>query len=327
MPTNDEIRDAYIERTLAVIRGSNGESQENMALVAAMIRDIRAFIFANYPAPSGRVQREVLIAELMKIVLDSYRDLATRQAANARQLLWAEAAFARRAAGFLRAPSDAALSRALAALLVMGNPVQLNWTQEGSRVASELARTIRTAWDARQRPDEFISAVVGTGRVGSESGGILGRAVSRVPTMTEADLLAASSMGRQVAAAANRASYYRWFAILDSKVCPDCGMRAGKLYDSKLEPVGHSIPAIRRPPLHYNCRCILVPEKYDTPPKNSGPKGDSFERYLSGLSDSAASRILGRGRAQMWRSGAITLHALVGQDGMVMPLKQLLNLD
>lgn len=48
--------------------------------------------------------------------------------------------------------------------------------------------------------------------------------------------------------------YKNWLAVLDLKTCIECRGRHGKIYmiDEVVE---------KEPPLHYNCRCVIIPMK------------------------------------------------------------------
>ena len=47
----------------------------------------------------------------------------------------------------------------------------------------------------------------------------------------------------------------RWITQEDEKVCPECFEKDGQIFDED----------VARPPLHYNCRCIVIPENPENP--------------------------------------------------------------
>lgn len=95
--------------------------------------------------------------------------------------------------------------------------------------------------------------------------------------------------------------------VLDTSVCLVCGDYSGKSFDIS------SAPAV---PLHYNCRCTLVPVEA-IPDAGIG----SFESFLDGLDDKKKERVLGKGRFELYEKG-IKIHSFT-DNGALVPLKNL----
>lgn len=105
----------------------------------------------------------------------------------------------------------------------------------------------------------------------------------------------------------------RWSATLDMDTCPDCAALDGQDWE-----VEDPHP---EPPLHPNCRCVLVlqvrgHENADSP---------RFEDWLGRQSEERQNDILGVGRAEIFRSGA-TLSDMSDAGGL-MTLAQLREKD
>ena len=119
-----------------------------------------------------------------------------------------------------------------------------------------------------------------------------------------------------------------WSAALDRKTCPTCGVRDGKRWDTKGKPINHSIP-YTMPPQHFRCRCSMVPVlktwaelgiNMDELPESTRASMDgqvtdkTFEDWLKRKTESDptfADRTLGKGRAELWRSGKITMDQMI----------------
>ena len=99
--------------------------------------------------------------------------------------------------------------------------------------------------------------------------------------------------------------------ILDSKTSAVCAARHGKLWDKKHQPIGHDW-VFHVPPLHPNCRSMLVPASLDEP--FEGITGDDWvnSRSLKELQEQ-----FGVGIGQMLHDGTISLHDAVRQGGLV----------
>ena len=116
----------------------------------------------------------------------------------------------------------------------------------------------------------------------------------------------------------NRVSGWRHISVLDSRTSLVCTARHGKLWDKKHQPIGHDW-VFHVPPLHPNCRSMLVPASLDEP--FEGITGDDWvnSRSLKELQEQ-----FGVGIGQMLHDGTISLHDAVRQGGLVpMTLKEL----
>jgi SPP1 gp7 family putative phage head morphogenesis protein len=226
--------------------------------------------------------------------------------------------FAQRVAGYAAAPTEAALARAASSMLFLGASPDLQWEEAGRRLAFRVGAATRNAAAAGTQAQQLVAQVTG-------GGGMFEQAAREARQFADAGTQAAAAAGREAAWRANGVDSLMWFAILDPSVCPDCGMRSGKLYTIDRKPIGHSVPLVRDPPYHPNCRCMLVPQRHagGTLPAGGGAKADSFERFLGTLNPDEQADLLGVGRADLWRSGVITLRDLIGQGGQVMTLGQL----
>lgn len=119
-----------------------------------------------------------------------------------------------------------------------------------------------------------------------------------------------------------------WSAALDRRTCPTCGVRDGKRWDTKGKPINHSIP-YTMPPQHFRCRCSMVPVlktwaelgiNMDELPDGTrasmeGQVNDkTFADWLKRKTETDptfADRTLGKGRAELWRNGKITMDQMI----------------
>lgn len=322
MATNAELLRRYTARGLQLIRVSNGLDAAAQKELTALAVAIRQLLAATPPATAGTRALASMLGDIEAAIIARYAEISAAQIASHVELAGIEAEFARRVGSYANAPSRAALARAMSSMLFLGNSPQSNWDHAAQQLAFRVGAAMRDA--AATGADESVvrAQVLGTGP--TNRGGLLEGARREASRLTDAGVQSAAGIGRAEAWRANGVNAVRWHAILDPKVCPDCGMRAGKLYTLDAEPIGHSVPLVREPPLHWNCRCMLVPQKFKGGvPDDSGPEGESFARYLESLTDDEQAALLGKGRAQLWRSGTITLRDLIGQGGQVMSVGDL----
>lgn len=115
---------------------------------------------------------------------------------------------------------------------------------------------------------------------------------------------------------------YRWVATLDRRSCLVCGNLDGKVYDKISDA-----PEI---PLHYNCRCLLIPiiddlDWDDTRASENGQVDSklSFEDWLNEQPPMVQKDILGTSRFEMYKSGT-SFNSFVA-DNRVLTLDELKN--
>lgn len=115
-------------------------------------------------------------------------------------------------------------------------------------------------------------------------------------------------------------AFVQHISVLDNKTSDTCIARAGKVWTYPgYEPQGHNLP-FARPPLHYRCRSrvTFIPAFDKTPAKDL-----TFDEFLKTKSTSYQDETLGKGRADLWRKGDITLTQLIDQSNNPLTLKEL----
>ncbi len=124
-----------------------------------------------------------------------------------------------------------------------------------------------------------------------------------------------------------------WLSTLDSRTCTYCMSMDGRTY--KVDATKPDIPA------HMNCRCVMTPVVKTwrqmginvdelTPLRRDMDgivEGDTtFDSFLKRKGKVFQEGMLGKGRADLWRSGKITLSDLVTNRGRELSLAELKKL-
>ena len=111
--------------------------------------------------------------------------------------------------------------------------------------------------------------------------------------------------------------------------CTTCAPLDGLEWTKAQNPIGHKFP-FPNYPKHFNCRCLLIGVVFDGPQggaraSDGGPVDASlnFDGWLKRQPLDKQTEILGRGRAEMYQSGKITLSDLVTGQGKPLTLAQL----
>lgn len=318
MPSNSEIESDYIARSLAIIRVGNGLTADNNSDIRGLVKDLKALL-ATGLLNSTRRELSALLREAEALILSAYGTMESRQIEAAAELIRIESAWATKTSQFKKPVSEAGISEAVSGLLVYGSSLRDHWRKQASDLAFNLAANVRAGVSSQQPERGIMSRIFG----GKQRGGVVDAAVRNVKNLTEASTLAAANFGRVAAMRANGVNALRWHAVLDSKVCPSCGERHGKLWSIDGNPIAHNIP-LQMPPIHPGCRCIATPMRFkDGVPEDGGALRNKFSEWLETLSPDRQDSILGNGRADLWRAGRITTADLIGQNGLVLTLAQL----
>jgi hypothetical protein len=86
-------------------------------------------------------------------------------------------------------------------------------------------------------------------------------------------------------------------------------------------PVRHDVPYVTIP-VHFGCRCLVIPHSGEVP-ADGGPDLMQFNDWLKTLTDEQETDFLGKGRAELYRRGVITLNDLISQSGQLLTLAEL----
>lgn len=186
---------------------------------------------------------------------------------------------------------------------------------------------------------EMIRRIAGGGR----HTGVLQVGRNWARTLVRTSVTAIVNQARGDIFAANRETIRGVYQVshLDERTTLVCIVYAGRgwVYDDAgvLVPEGHSLPFNGGTPRHPSCRSTINPwvrsfEEMgigaDELPKSlrdrfSGkiPAGLDGESKLRKASESLQGTVMGKGIAQLWRSGAVSLDQLVDRNGQPLTLK------
>ena len=129
---------------------------------------------------------------------------------------------------------------------------------------------------------------------------------------------------------------YKYQATLDTRTSALCRAYDGLMWDTNYEPIGHSYP-FRQPRIntHFNCRSTIIPvikgadELKNVPPATRSsmngyvPQDINFNDWLKTQSSEVVEKTLGKGRAELFLQGKITMRDLITQQGRELNLTQL----
>lgn len=339
MNASDRLLDLFTIRTLLLLRIASGENirinKEYDAIAADIQRQLRGPELSTY---KGK-RLDKAIAELKARILVKPPKIGELAKTEARYTVQSLIQVGINAV----LPPDDVVERVANSSLVQGATIKQWWEKLNDTTAFDLERAIKNGVLLGQTNREIAQNIVGNG---TDKGP---EALSKA----RRDAMAVTRTGVQTIANDARISVYdensdiikavQWVSTLDSRTTDICMARSGKTWKFPgFEPIGHKIPWDGGPPAHWMCRSTTIPitktfAEIDgedavtpdiTPKTRSSMDGQvaadlSFDDFLRGKPKEFADEMLGKGRAELWRDGKITLSDLLSAKGTPLTLTQL----
>lgn len=229
--------------------------------------------------------------------------------------------------------------------MIEGAPSKNWWARQSQAVANNFKDQVRLGMaqgDTLQqlaqrikggmRKGERVPGVPGVRGVTAPGRGFLRRATKNAEALVRTSFQQVSNEARREVYRANSGVIkgIQHISTLDSRTTNICSAYAGAAWDLDYNPIGDiSLPYNSGVPRHWGCRSVEAPllksldEILGVPDMPKIPKGTqssidgqipgdvTFDRWLGGKPESFQNKMLGKGKAELWRSGQITLQDLV----------------
>ncbi len=217
----------------------------------------------------------------------------------------------------------AAVLETLAGNAIVQGAVQREWWQKQSadtafRFAAEVRQGIAAA-ETNQQIIQRVRRVMDVSRANAAA-------------LVQTSVATVANDARQAVFDANAdiIKRYRAVATLDTHTCTRCAPLDGLQWLPDGKPYGGHKQPMPRYPLHYNCRCLMIPVVLDGPIEGQratagGPVSASltFNGWLERQPKAKQIEVLGKGRAELYRAGKITLMDLTSGAGRPLTLDEL----
>lgn len=326
MPTGAEetLTDRYVKHALTLIRVANGLKYDAGTVMRALSKKLSNLIRSVDLANANLSTVRSIITQADTLIYDHIADIEGSQNDAAKSLIEIESQWAKTVGKYDATASDAAVTRAFTQLQVAGNTIGEHFDTIANRLRQSTIREIRLGTSAGQSEKDIASRIIGQGR--ARKGGTIEKAARDIDNTITTATQAAADAGRRAAQAANGISALKWHAVLDLQknpgLCPDCLLRANKVWKIDGTPVDSDIPYAPIP-LHIKCHCLYIPLKLSSDKLDNLPDNHTFEDWLGSQSKDEQEKIFGKGRLQLYNEGLISSKDLIGQNGLVMSLAEL----
>ena len=336
MSVSDQLLDLLTIRQLLlerVIAGENVAFNKQLDSVAeAITKALKGKELTEY---QGK-RLDKAVAELSDMVKLNSPELSAIAASEASFM---QSAFA--SVGIGAVPPPAAAVEAIAkSSLTQGATISSWFGQLNETTRFNISRAVKNGVMLGMTNSQIAKSILGNGDKGSEpiaKSRRDGVAIIRTATQTVANDVRVAGYEEN----ADIIKAVQWVATLDSRTSDICMARSGKSWTlPDFVPIGHSIPWNGGPPAHWACRSTSLPvtrsmaeitgkaadkiaPRTRASMNGAVPREMTFDQFLKGKPTAFADGMLGVGRADLWRSGKITLAQLLDQRGNPLTLAQL----
>jgi len=218
-------------------------------------------------------------------------------------------------------PSAAVIERAVTNAMILGAPSRDWWAKQSADAAFKFSQEVR----------QGIAASETIGQITQRALKVLDTTQAGARALVHTSVSTVANEARMAVYEANDdiIKRYRALATLDAHTCLICAPLDGLEWEKDRTPIGHSLP-FPTYPKHINCRCLLIGRVTTGEPGGGratagGPVSakTTFSDWLGRQSSEKQTEILGKGRAELYQSGKITLSDVVNGRGSPLSVKQL----
>jgi SPP1 gp7 family putative phage head morphogenesis protein len=344
--TSTKIADKLAEHQLELLRLSASKTHSVWSLLSKLETRLVKLLSGKDLSTSRRDRLNRILASARSSAAAAYADIRSLHKQQLRRLIGAEvkitSSIVNDAAGFAVFDSvlpDSALDTLVGENLVFGAPSAEWWARQAGDTAFRFAAEVRQGVAAGETNAQLITRVIG----GKDTKGVMEVSRRNAEALVRTSVLQASNDARLEVFRKNAdvLAGVEQVSTLDDRTTDICIAYDGAMWDLDGEPVDEKgLPFNGGPPRHWGCRSVLVPvtkswDELGVDAKEDLPEGKraaldgqvsgdtKFDDWLGRRSKKEQDRILGTGRAELWRDGKITLTDLLDQRGRPLTLEKL----
>jgi len=350
---NERIADEIRAHAVSLARYSESERRAIFRLLDRLFGTLRNDLM-NSDITEGRTayQRrrlELLFKQARATILSGYEEIIPRAEAGLKSLAEFEGEWTVNALnkiiGVKLVTMTPATAEQLAAIaseaLIEGAPSSEWWSRQSEKLLNNFKDQIRQGWTRGETLDQLMKRLTGgldedgnpyfDLRKGTRRG-------AEATIRTSVQAVANDARMRVYKDNADIIEGLQWVSTLDLRTTVECAAMDGLVWDLNGNPIGHGM-TLDPPPRHWNCRSVLTcitksfremgipidefPESTRASMDGQVPESQTFEKWISGKPDKYADEVFGKGRAELWRQGKITVRDMVDQRGRPLTLEEL----
>jgi len=322
------LADKIISHQVALLRYSASEKNRIMALFAQMEKELKAKLASDDITEFTRQRLEKLLEECTAVIESFYGKMQNEVDATNLAKTEVRASTNIIASIGLEAsiPTAVTVKALIADTLLQGAPLADWWAKQAEDTAFKFMAQVRQGVAQGETLQQIITRIVGSKKKGIP--GIMDISRRNALTLVHDSVMQITNDARMAVYRENDdiIKGVRWLATLDGHTCLRCIPRDGKMWTLDGKPLNTNL-TFSMPPAHPACRCVLCPVTktmkelgidVEELPKGTRasdlgqiPADTSFDAFLARHSDEYLNKLLGPGRAELYRKGKITLNQLI----------------
>ncbi len=338
------LADRALTRQLYLQRFSAGEKKKVLAVLVDMRKELVAKLRAGNVTDFSRDRLKKLLSDCNAIIKQGYNDIQTKLDLDGLAEVEAEAAIRPLVAVGLEAslPTAAVMKSLVSNSLIEGAPSAGWWAKQSDDMAFKFSAQVRQGIAQGETMQQIVRRIAGSKKLGTP--GLFEEARKNSFALVHTSVMQVSADARLATYKANSdvIKGVRQLSVMDSRTSAVCVAYSGAEWDLDGNPInGTTLPFKGGPPRHWGCRSVLtsitktfkelgikgLPELPDTGERASdlGPidRKTTMDQFLKMHDTEWQDKMLGKGKAQLWRDGKITLSQLVDGTGRELTLEEL----
>lgn len=341
MTQDEKLRDELLHQTLSLFRFSASKA----AAIAKRLKALERELIKQLSQPLDNVTKAEVTALLKsssKVISEYYGgiqqefdfgELGSIVASKTGQML--EVVLGVEAATL---PTESYFNSLNSNVLIQGSPAAEWWKAQDAQLTLKFSQQVRQGLANAETNQQIIGRIVGT----RSNPGIMETARHNAAALVQTSVQAVANDARLNVYKKNSdvIAGVQQISTLDSHTSLICIAYSNACWDLDGKPIrGNKLPFNGGPPRHFNCRSVLRPitktfremginvdeAKTSTRASDEGQINakTEFDAFLKRKSQGYVDEMLGKGRADLWRAGKITLRDLVNGQGRPLTTEEL----
>jgi hypothetical protein len=341
------LADKALTHQIFLQRFSAGEKKKVLAVLVDMRKELVAKLRAGDVTEFSRGRLNKLLVECNAIIKQGYNEIQTKLDLDGLAEVEAAATIKPLVAVGLEAslPTVAVMKSLISNSLISGAPSSEWWKKQSDDMAFKFSAQVRQGIAQGETMQQIVRRIAGSKKLGIP--GLFEEARKNSFALVHTSVMQVSADARLATYKANSdiIKGVRQLSVMDSRTSAVCVAYSGAEWDLDGNPInGTTLPFNGGPPRHWGCRSVLtsitktfkelgikgLPELPDTGERASdlGPidRKTTFDQFLKMHDKEYQDEMLGKGRAQLWRDGKLSLSQLLDGEGRELSLKELKKL-
>ncbi|WP_211440932.1 structural protein [Collimonas humicola] len=329
-----------------LLRFGAGVRAKVLAILQRMEVDLTARLVSDQLTDLAQGRAASLLKETSGIIGDYYAEIDNVTRAKMGGLAKVEAAAVRGAlkqaikvALDVAMPTPNVLATLASDALIHGAPSAAWWERQAGDTTFRFSNEVRQGIAQAETNSQIVARIIGK----NGAPGVMDISRTSASRLVQASVQTVANEARTMTFQQNKdiVDGLQQISTLDGHTSDICIAYSGAMWDMNYEPMGETtLPYNGGCPRHWGCRSLMVPVTksfkdmgIDLPefPMSTRASRDgqvganmTFKEWLAGRTDAQLDQQLGKGRAQLYRDGTITLQQLLDQSGNPLSLAQLL---